>query len=73
MWNGRLRGYILLYRRVEDPNYQEINIQDPETTQTTLTSLEKFVNFEFLVKAYNSIGRGPPSTPVVVFVGEAGT
>ncbi|WAQ96469.1 SDK-like protein [Mya arenaria] len=70
-WNGQLEGYFLLYRQVENTNYQELEIDDLNTIEVTLSDLQKFVNYEFLLKAFNKVGRGPPSTPVVVFVGEA--
>ena len=31
-----------------------------------------FENYEFIVTAYNSIGKGPGSKPVWLFTGEAG-
>ena len=44
-----------------------------DQSQKVLDSLIKFKNYEFIVTAYNSIGNGPASTPVTVYVGEAGT
>ena len=41
-------------------------------SQIVLRNLIKFKNYEFIVTAYNSIGNGPASTPVTVYVGEAG-
>ncbi|KAL4239205.1 Protein sidekick-2 [Mactra antiquata] len=68
--NGDLLGYTLMYKQVENSNYMEVQI--PETSvEKVLQNLVKFVNYEFLVKAFNSVGDGPTSTPVTVFVGEA--
>ncbi|XP_052268400.1 protein sidekick-like [Dreissena polymorpha] len=69
-WNGQLLGYYLLYRQVENTNYQEVHIPLAQTSRE-LVGLEKFVNYEFQVQVYNGISRGPSSTPVVVYVGEA--
>ena len=60
-----------MYRQVENNNFMEETINVLETSNT-LYNLDKFVNYEFLLKAFNSVGKGPTSTPVVVFVGEAG-
>lgn len=60
-----------MYRQAENNNFMEETINVQETSKT-LYNLDKFVNYEFLLKAFNSVGKGPASTPVVVFVGEAG-
>lgn len=60
-----------MYRQVENANYFEEPLEEFETSKT-LVDLVQFVNYEFIVKAENSVGQGPPSTPVIVFVGEAG-
>lgn len=70
-WNGDLLGYVLMYRQAENTNYMEVEIP-VDSTEKVLQNLVKFVNYEFLVKAFNAIGSGPTSTPVTVFVGEAG-
>ncbi|XP_053380573.1 protein sidekick-2-like [Mercenaria mercenaria] len=69
-WNGDLLGYVLMYRQAENTNYMEVEIP-VISTEKVLPNLVKFVNYEFLVKAFNAIGKGPASTPVTVFVGEA--
>jgi hypothetical protein len=61
-----------MYRQAENVNYMEVEIP-VDSTDKTLPNLVKFVNYEFLLKAFNSVGKGPASTPVTVFVGEAGT
>ena len=60
-----------MYRQVENQNYFEEQLSMSEMSKTLL-DLEQFVNYEFIVKAKNNIGQGPSSTPVIVFVGEAG-
>lgn len=38
----------------------------------TFSELKKYKRYEVLMTAYNVIGESPTSTPVEVFVGEAG-
>ena len=71
-WNGDLLGYILMYRQEGTDNFLEETIRF-NTMEKELNQLVKYVNYEFIVKAFNSVGPGPASTPVPVYVGEAGT
>ena len=57
---------------MELTNYQEEDVP-VEHVEKVLDQLIKYKNYEFLVTAYNSIGSGPASTPVTVYVGEAGS
>lgn len=70
-WNGEPRGYYVLYRQADLPNFSEkkLNVTDQEAI---LDDLFQFVNYEVRVLAYNDKGRGPASTPANIYVGEAG-
>ena len=43
-----------------------------EGRDRVLTELQQLVDYEFKMAAYNAIGTGPFTIPLVVFVGEAG-
>ena len=62
---------MLLYRVVGDTNITETDVSK-YSNEKVIYNLSKFVYYQFMVKVYNKIGSGPSSTPVTVFVGEAG-
>ncbi|XP_053386774.1 protein sidekick-1-like isoform X2 [Mercenaria mercenaria] len=68
-WNGDLLGYVLMYRQTGNIDYMAVKMP-VVNTEKVLPNLTKFVDYEFLVKAFNTIGEGPASTLITVFVGE---
>lgn len=62
---------MLLYRVVGDTNITETDVSK-YSNEKVIYNLSKFVYYQFMVKVYNKVGSGPPSSPVSVFVGEAG-
>ncbi|OWF40124.1 protein sidekick-like [Mizuhopecten yessoensis] len=69
-WNGVLLGYIIQYKQVDMNSYAETQVDYRQHT-VTLDQLTKDVNYEIRIIAFNSMGNGPPSTPTIVYVGEA--
>ncbi|KAK4813575.1 hypothetical protein QYF61_011804 [Mycteria americana] len=86
--NGLLLGYRIYYRELDydtGSGTESKTIQNPSALRAELTpfafatsrdiddtKLKKYKRYEVLMTAYNVIGESPTSTPVEVFVGEAG-
>ena len=71
-WNAAtLRHYIIRFKQAGQENQQEEKVLYP-THSLRLDNLVKDVNYEVTVTATNAVGDGPPSTPAIVYVGEAG-
>jgi hypothetical protein len=60
-----------MYKALEDNDYVELRVSK-ENHEENIYTLNKFVYYVFLVKAFNAIGSGPASEIITVFVGEAG-
>ncbi|XP_069123043.1 protein sidekick-like [Argopecten irradians] len=69
-WNGALLGYVVQYKQVDMNSYQETPA-DFRQYSKILEQLTIGVNYEIRIIAFNSKGNGPPSTPTIVYVGEA--
>ncbi|XP_033119268.1 protein sidekick-2-like isoform X2 [Anneissia japonica] len=69
--NGQLQGYRITFRKLPDGDFTERIVSDKSVTEYELTNLERYVEYEVKVDAYNSEGHGPYSVPETVFVGEA--
>ena len=70
-WNGNILGYLVQYRKQGMVDFQDKSLLYPEHTME-LSNLEKYVEYEVQVVAFNSIGNGPHSIPTSVYVGVAG-
>ncbi len=75
-WNGDPLGYQIWYGRLaqiqqDSENYQQLTVTYP-TTNVELTNLLHDNYYEVKVNAFNGKGHGPFSTPVDIYVGEAG-
>ena len=73
-WNGPLLGFIVQYRQDNLVDFQQEDVVYKSKSNLMwcqLSSLNKFVNYEFRVIAYNTIGRSPASKPFIYFVGYA--
>ncbi|KAL8567567.1 hypothetical protein ACOMHN_054381 [Nucella lapillus] len=69
-WNGVLVSYVVQYRQVQQRDFQEESVPFP-TPSLLLSSLALSQTYEVQVLAVNARGRGPPSTPATIYVGEA--
>ena len=67
MWYAQLR-YALLGL---DESYQHVDVIWPRT-ETSLTNLVDQVVYEVKVTSYNAVGDSPSTTPLDIYVGEAG-
>ena len=54
------------------PALERMTITVAEGRDRLLSGLQELVDYEFKIAAYNAIGTGPFTIPLVVFVGEAG-
>ena len=63
--------YFQYKPRLASWDYKEIS--GAITTFYDIRGLTPFTEYEFIVLAVNSVGRGPPSTPVNATTGETGT
>lgn len=73
-WNGPLLGFIVQYRQDDLEEFQQEEIAYKSKRNSIwcqLSSLNKFVNYEFRVIAFNEIGKSPASKPFIYFVGYA--
>ncbi len=52
-------------------NSPRVELKGPSTSDVVLEDLAIGKHYEIIVRPYNRQGRGPPSTPVPVYVGEA--
>lgn len=66
-----LQYYVIQYKpKYANQPYSEIS--GIITMYYTVLSLNPYTEYEMFVIAVNNIGRGPPSTPVIVTTGETG-
>lgn len=77
-WDVSINGYHIIYTQIDTEKYVDNSPVVEETvraeeTKLKIDKLEKSKKYEFQVKAYNSIGRGPASTKVYVKLGEQAT
>jgi hypothetical protein len=70
-WNGPLVSYAVQYRQVQQQDWQEETVEFVQN-QLLITNLAISQTYEVQVLAVNDKGRGPPSTPATIYVGEAG-
>ncbi|KAK7506394.1 hypothetical protein BaRGS_00002506 [Batillaria attramentaria] len=70
-WNGLLLSYVVQYRQIQQRDFQEEIVQFGTET-VLLSNLVISQTYEVQVLAVNAKGRGPPSTPATIYVGEAG-
>lgn len=73
-WNGPLLGFIVQYRQDDLKEFQQedvIYVSKQTAIWYRLSNLNKFINYEFRVIAYNAIGESPASKPFIYFVGYA--
>lgn len=75
-WNGDLLGYKVWYRPLVYNSTVETPPQPADIGWTLgemeLVNLQKGQLYEVKVGAFNARGHGPLSTPIDVYVGEAG-
>ncbi|XP_075751464.1 cell adhesion molecule Dscam1 isoform X4 [Rhipicephalus microplus] len=69
-WNGVLKGYYVGYRAA-DSSQQPYSFKTVETVvngsqEVTLVGLTKSSRYSVIVKAFNTIGSGPPSEALLV-------
>ncbi|XP_044742030.1 Down syndrome cell adhesion molecule-like protein Dscam2 [Chrysoperla carnea] len=69
-WNGDLIGYIIIWNEYNNniTNYNKTNtltIHGWSTTKAHITGLRKYNRYKIVIKAFNSVGSGPPSVPVI--------
>ncbi|KAK3090478.1 hypothetical protein FSP39_012184 [Pinctada imbricata] len=69
-WNGDILGYLVQYRKQGMIDFRDKSVLFPDHT-TVLSSLDKYVEYEVQVLAFNSIGNGPHTVPMSVYVGVA--
>ncbi|XP_030834826.1 protein sidekick-2 [Strongylocentrotus purpuratus] len=69
--NGPLTGYSFQFRQLPGGSFMEETINDAELTEHELLNLVRYQNYEVKLAATNSIGLGPYSAPVYVYIGEA--
>ncbi|XP_071965988.1 protein sidekick-2-like isoform X2 [Antedon mediterranea] len=69
--NGQLKGYRITFRKLPNGDFTERIVPDKQASEYELTNLERYVEYEVKVDAYNIEGHGPYSVPETVFVGEA--
>ncbi|XP_076440901.1 protein sidekick-like isoform X2 [Babylonia areolata] len=69
-WNGLLINYVVQYRQVQQQDFQEESVEFG-TSFLLLSGLAISQTYEVQVIAVNGKGRGPPSTPATIYVGEA--
>ena len=63
--------YVIQYKpRHANQNYSEIS--GVVTEYYTITQLSPYTQYEFIVRAINNIGRGPPSLSANITTGETG-
>ncbi|KAL1110232.1 hypothetical protein AAG570_008309 [Ranatra chinensis] len=60
-----LTGYQVLYRDLHGGTKLLKTIRGKRKHQATLTGLKHFTRYEIAVRAFNAIGHGPPSTPII--------
>ncbi|UYV75074.1 hypothetical protein LAZ67_12002366 [Cordylochernes scorpioides] len=71
-WNGELKGYRMGYKAVDASSKQfsfktvDINPAANNTHEYLLTNLLKSTRYAIVVKAFNSVGTGPPSQELMV-------
>ena len=70
--NGPLTGYSFQFRQLPGGSFMEETISDAGVTEHELLNLVRYQNYEVKLAATNSIGLGPYSAPVYVYIGEAG-
>ncbi|XP_047493701.1 protein sidekick-like isoform X3 [Penaeus chinensis] len=76
-WSGDAKtgGYRVKYRKISDIptafNMQHEELQNTLAREVVLQDLQRDMNYEVLVVAFNSQGESPPSAPITVYVGEA--
>ncbi|XP_070184420.1 protein sidekick-2-like [Littorina saxatilis] len=69
-WNGQLLSYVVQFRQVQQQDFQEEPVEF-DTNSVLLPNLVISQTYEVQVLAMNIKGRGPPSTPATIYVGEA--
>ncbi|CAN7949614.1 unnamed protein product [Ixodes pacificus] len=68
-WNGELKGYYIGYRSAESNqpySFKTVETVTNDTQEVTLVGLTKSSRYSVIVRAYNAIGKGPPSEALVV-------
>ena len=72
--NGPLSGFDVDYRiaAYQSGSYTTQTARGGTTTQTTIDGLLMFTEYEYRVRAVNSAGSGPFSSPMKVTTGEGG-
>ncbi|XP_024084878.1 tyrosine-protein phosphatase Lar isoform X3 [Cimex lectularius] len=69
--NEELQYFVLQYKpKYANQAYSEIS--GIITTYYTVRNLSPYTEYEFFIIAVNNLGRGPPSSPIIVPTGETG-
>ncbi|XP_048252753.1 tyrosine-protein phosphatase 99A-like isoform X3 [Haliotis rufescens] len=62
--NGELKGYELSYK-AQDGQPERVRLEDPTRHNMVLFGLKPFTKYEIQLKAFNSVGSGPPANVTV--------
>ncbi|XP_055939048.1 protein sidekick-1-like [Argiope bruennichi] len=73
-WNGKLTGFYVGYKSLQDSSqlytFKTVDYNKRgEYQEYLITNLRKGMQYSIIVKAFNNVGIGPPSKPVIVKIG----
>ncbi|ULT96732.1 hypothetical protein L3Y34_004937 [Caenorhabditis briggsae] len=63
-WNGQPKGYLIVYREVDEDNWKEVRTPALRSSEHTVTDLRPFTTYEVNVFSENVFGRSLPTDAV---------
>lgn len=72
--NGHILGYQVFYHDVNGNNVEPSvrTLRGRHKLEVSLTGLKQFTRYEVSVRAFNQVGSGPSSTPIMLSTLEGG-
>lgn len=73
-WNGELLGYVVTWREAgaSENMSQALTTSGWGATQAVIVALRTHAHYEVRVRAFNSVGAGPPCPPLTATTLEGG-
>lgn len=65
-------GYQIGFREITRGPLEMRTVRGRHRQEVVLTGLHSFARYEITVRAFNPVGPGPPSTPLIVTTREGG-
>lgn len=71
--NGQILGYQIFYREINGNSGESVRtVRGRHKLEILLSGLKPFTKYEVFAKAFNQVGSGPKSLPILISTLEGG-